>query len=126
MHPFPGARMPEVQLRSMQRLPDKAQIVPAGGIYIVPDQGMTYVRHMHPYLMRAPRLQLDAQQRFIPEPLKHGLMGYRFSAVRHDRHALPFGAVTAYGRIYGAAVIPKIPLGKRDIDAAHGMGLELG
>jgi hypothetical protein len=83
----------------------------------IPHDGVAYVRHMHSYLVRAPRLYLDLEQRKFSVQL--GNLEYRMSGAARPspqhRHARAVAMAAPYARFDLAASLGHTTVDERDV-----------
>ena len=111
--------MPKRKPRGMQRLPFKAKAVFFRPIYIVSRNGVLYVRHVNPYLVRASGFEFCGDKRIIAKSFKHGKVCYRTAPVRPHDHLFSVRLMAAYRRVYRAAIFFYVSVYQRQIYSAR-------
>ena len=130
---FPRNGMAKRQSRRMQRLPrghtlDRFRTgtgrasdaaAPASRVDRIADDGMPDVLEMNSDLVRATRVQLEAQQLAGAEPCHHEGIGSRRAAVGHDRHALSIPGMAGQRCLDHSGARVQMTPGERGVGACH-------
>ena len=106
MHALAGARVDELQFPGVEALAGQT-LFRAPAVYLVAQQRVVDVGHVHAYLVGASGLQAAAHVRPAVIPGDHLPVRDGAAPAGHDGHALAVGRVPGYGRVHGAGVLPQ-------------------